>query len=184
MADFSIDELVRIYREEKVSREMTELPDDFYLNVGRYISQLNLELKRGDSLRQELIKEELKSIVNIVQEIHLSRVLKAINSAAQGDLPAPLIDRERHAFGEVRQSLEKLQSDLIQPVISGKVALAAPPDLTNTLLILLADIPEKIIGVDLKNYGPFVRGEVASLPSPNAEILLKHGVGRKVEVKI
>jgi len=184
MTDFSVDEIVRIYREEKTSREITELPEDFYQNVGKYISQLTVEMKRGDGIRRELVQEELKNVMRMVQDIHLARVLKGMNRVAQGLLPAPLIDRERYAFSEIRQSLEKLQAELVQPAIAGKVALAAPPDLTNSLLILLTEFPERIVGVDMKSYGPFTKGEIVSLPSPNAEIIVRHGAAKKITAKV
>lgn len=184
MTDFSVNDLVNAYREEKISRELIELPEDFYQSVAKYISRLIFELKHGDSLRQELLQEELRNVVYMVQEIHLARVFKAIDRIAHGRLPSPLLERERYAFSEARQSLEKLQAELIQPAISGKVAVAAPLERTNVILMMLADVSEKIVGIDMRNYGPFTKGEVVSLPEPNAEMMIRHGVARKIEVKV
>ena len=184
MMDFSLDELVRIYKEEKTSRDLAEISDDFYQIAGRYISQLNFELKRSDSLRGELLQEELRNVVFMVQEVHFTRVFKAMSKIAKGQPPAPLIERERYAFSEIRQSLEKLQADLVQPAVSGKVEVAAPQNITNALMIILADFQEKIIGADMRSYGPFLSGEVASLPVPNADMMARHGIARKIAVKV
>jgi DNA replication initiation complex subunit (GINS family) len=184
MTDFSLDELVKIHRDEKTSRELVELPEDFYQRIASYVSQLASELKHGDALRQELLQEELRNIVLMVQEIHLARVFKAMDKMTRGHLPAQSIERERYAFSEIRQSLEKLQADLVYPAISGKVAVQAPLDLTNVLLMMLTDVQEKIIGVDMRNYGPFAKGEIASLPAQNAEIMVRHGAARKIAVKL
>ena len=184
MMDFSLDELARIYKEEKTSRELVEIPDDFYQIAGRYISQLNFELKRSDSLRRELLQEELRNVVFMVQEVHSTRVFKVMSKMAQGQSPAPLIERERYAFSEVRQSLEKLQADLVQPAVSGKVEVAAPQNITNVMMIMLADFQEKIIGADMRSYGPFLSGEVASLPAQNADMMARHGFARKIAVKV
>ena len=184
MTDFSLDELVKIHKDEKTSRDLVELPEDFYQRVAKYISQLTFELKHGDALRQELLQEELRNVAQMVQEIHLARVFKAVDKITRGDLPAQLIERERYTFSEIRQSLEKLQANLVYPAIAGKVAVPAPPDLTNVLLMMLTDFPEKIIGVDMRNYGPFAKGEIASLPAQNAEIMTRHGVARKMVVKL
>jgi DNA replication initiation complex subunit (GINS family) len=183
MNDFSLDELVRIYREEKNSRELAEIPDDFYQSAGRYVSQLNFELKRSDSVKKELLHEELRSVVFMVQEIHFARVFKAMAKIAQGQIPALLMEGERYAFSEIRQSLEKLQADLVQPTLSGKVDLTAPQSITNVLVIVLSDFQEKIIGADMRSYGPFHKGEVASIPAPNADMLARHGFARKMSVK-
>ncbi len=183
MTDFSLDELVAVHRDEKTSRGLVELPEDFYLRAGRYISQLLFEIKRGDSLRQKLLGEELKNVVTMVMEIHLTRVLKGMNKIVNGKLPAPLIDRERYAFSEIRQALEKLHDDLIKPAITGRIALTAPPDLTNSLVLLLVDIPEKIMGADMRGYGPLSKGEITSIPASNAEIMIRHGAARKIAIK-
>lgn len=175
---------MKIHRSEKTSRDLVELPEDFYQEIAKYISQLNLELKHGDALRQELLQEELRNIVLLVQETHLARVLKAMNKITRNHLLAQLIERERYAFSEIRQSLEKLQADLVQPAITGKVAVPTPLELTNVLLIILTDIPEKIIGADMRNYGPFIKGEIASIPAQNAELMIRHGAARKVAVKL
>lgn len=184
MTNFSLEELVKIYRNEKKMRELAELPENFYQRVAIHISQLTSELMHGDALRQELIQEELRNIVFMVQEIHLARVLKAMDKITLKHLPNQLIERERYAFGEIKQILEKLQTDLVSPVISGKVAVQAPPDLTNVLLMMLTDVPEKIIGADMRDYGPFVKGEIASLPAQNAEIMIRHGAARRITVKL
>lgn len=184
MIEFSLDELAKIYREEKSSRSLSEMPDDFYQDVGRYISQLNFELRRAEGFRKELLQEELRSVVFIIQEIYFTRVFKAMGKIVQGSQPVPLIDRERDAFSSIRQSLEKLQTDLIQPIVSGKVEVAAPQNITNSLILLLVDFGEKIVGVDMKSYGPFKSGEVVSLPSQNGDMLARHGLARKITVKI
>lgn len=183
MKDFSLEELVKLYRDEINSLEMVDLPDDFYQNIARHISQLNFEIKRGDGLRQELLKEELRNVALMVQKIHLTRVIKAIDRVTQDRLPGQLIERERYAFSEIRQSIEKLQADLVQPAISGEVDVPVPPELTNVLLMMLVDVPE-IPGVDMRSYGPFVKGEIASIPAKNADLMVRHGAARKVAVKL
>ena len=184
MIDFSLDELARIYREEKSSRDLSEISDDFYQSAGRYISQLNFELRRSDSIRKDLLQEELRSVVFLVQEIYFTRVFKAAGKTVQGLAPAPLTEREREAFSAIRQSLEGLHADLVQPIVSGTVEVATPQNITNSLMLFLVDFGEKIVGSDMRSYGPFRSGEVVSLPSQNAEMLARHGLGRKIVVKI
>lgn len=183
MINFSLEELVRIYQEEKRSRELVEVPDDFYQSVGRYISRLKAETSRSDAVRRVLLEEELRSVVFMVQEIYFTRLVKAMAAVVRGQAPAPLMERERYAFNEIRQILEKFQAEMMQPVISGKVEVAVPERITNTLCILLFDFKDKIVGIDLKSYGPFAKGEIASLPALNAEIMVKHGLARKITVK-
>ncbi|MBA7620150.1 hypothetical protein ES703_27494 [subsurface metagenome] len=183
MVEFSYDDVKQVWLAEKTSRELTEIPEEFYQNVAKYVAQLNLELKRSEPLRGELLREELQNVFQMVQEIYLSRTLKAIDEVAQGRLPDLLLERERYAFNEIRQSLEKLCADLISPTITGSAELSAPREITNVLLIVLAEVPT-IVGDDLRQYGPFKKGEIASLPRRSAELMVKHGLARKIEVKV
>lgn len=183
MVEFSYDDVKRVWLAEKASRELVEIPEEFYQNVAKYLAQLNLELKRSEPLRGELLHEELQNVFQMVQEIYLSRTLKAIDEVAQGRLPDSLLERERYAFNEIRQSLEKLCADLIPPAITGSAELAAPREITNVLLIMQAEVPT-IVGDDLRQYGPFKKGEISSLPRRSAELMVKHGLARKIEVKV
>ena len=183
MAEFSYENVKQAWLAEKTSRELVEIPEEFYQNVARYVAQLNLELKHSEPLRGELLQEELRNVFRMIQEIHLSRVFKAIDEIARGGPPAPLLERERYAFSEIRQSLEKLHAELVSPTMAGRAELAAPREITNVLLIVQAEIPP-IVGDDLRQYGPFKRGEITSLPKRSAELMVKHGLARKIEVKV
>jgi len=183
MAEFSYEDVKRTWLAEKTSRRLAEIPDEFYQNVANHVAQLNLELKHSEPLRGELLREELRDVFRMIQEIHLSRVLKAIDEIAQGRLPAPLLERERHTFSEIRQSLEKLHVELVSSTMTGKAGLVVPREITNVLLIMQAEVPP-IVGDDLRQYGPFKKGEIVSLPRRSAELMVKHGLARKIEVKV
>jgi len=182
MAGFSFEDIKQAWVAEKISRNLTDLSADFYQNVARYVAELNLELKRGDQLRQELLREELRNVLQMVQEIHLLRVLKAMDEIAGGHLPSSPIEGERRTFDGIRQILDRLHAELIRPAVSGEAAVAARREITNEAVIFFTDIPQ-IIGDDLKQYGPFRSGEAAFLPKRSAELLIKKGTARKFEVK-
>ena len=183
MARFTLDDIKTAWMKEKTSRELTELPDEFYSDVARHVAELNRELGRGDELRCELLQEELRNVLEMVREIHLSRTFKALGEISKGRLPSSLLERERYAFGEIRQVLEKLRTQLVTPAIRGEVAVTAPPEATNVTLMVLSEIPQ-IMGDDMRQYGPFKSGEIACLPKRSAELLIKHDLARKVEVKM
>jgi len=182
MVSFSFEDLKRAWIAEKTSRGLADLPNDFYQSVARHVAELKFELKRGEQLRQELLQEELRNVLRLVQEIHLLRVIKAIGGVTKGRLPAPMLEGERYAFNEIRQILEKLYTELVKPAVSGEAVVAARREVTNTMIIILAGIPQ-IIGDDMKQYGSFKSGEVAFLPQRSAELLTKQGTARKLEVK-
>ncbi len=180
---FSFEDIEQIWIEEKSTRGPTDLPDEFYQNVAGYVAELSREASRGDLLRRELIQEELRHVLQAVQEIHLLRVLKTAELAAKGELPGLLLERERYAFNEIKQAMERLYAELIAPAMSGKAEIVTPREITNIALIYLEEVPQ-IIGENMKCYGPFRGGEVGFLPKRSAELLIKRGVARKIEVKV
>lgn len=184
MTGFSLEELFGVFRQEKASRGLTELPEEFYKDVAKYISRLTFEIKHGDPIRRDLLQEELENVVYMVQEIHLTRVLKALDVIARGRLPSPALEQERYAFSEMRHVLDRLQAEVVSPAVAGEVEVEPPHERTHVPMIMLADIPERIVGVDMRNYGPFYRGEVVTLPEKNAEAMIKHGVARRIAVRV
>jgi len=178
----SSEDIKRIWIEEKSARELVDLPEEFYQDVARHVAELSREASRGEPLRQELVREELLHVLQMVQEIYLLRVLKAMALVASGKLPSPLLEHERCTFNEIRQALEKLHAELVAPAMRGEARIAAPREITNIVLICLTEVPP-IIGDDGKHYGPFKGGEVGFLPKRNAELLIKYGAARMIEVK-
>jgi len=182
MVGLTFEDIKNVLIEEKSARGLVDLPDEFYSNVGKYVTELSREADKGEAVRQDILKEELHRVLQMVQEIHMLRVVKAIDELAKGVLPAPLLEKERNAFNEIRQTLEKLYTELVAPAMAGETAIAAPKEITNVALIFSADVPQ-IVAEDMKSYGPFKVGEVGFLPRLNAEFLAKHGLARKIEVK-
>jgi DNA replication factor GINS len=182
MVGFSFEDAKRVWIGEKTSRDITDLHADFYPNVARHVAELNIELKRSEHLRRELLREELRNVLQMVQEIHLLRVLKAMDQMGRGRSPGSSLDGEHRAFDGIKQILDKLYTEQIKPAISGQATIVVPREKTNEALIFLTDIPQ-IIGDDIKQYGPFKRGEVAFLPKRSAELLIKKGTAQKFEVK-
>lgn len=180
MAEFSFGDLKRIWLAEQTSRGLVELPREFYQDVARYAARLNLELSRGGPLRQELLKGELRNVLKMVHDISFIRVLKGTDEVTRGRLPEPLLERERQAFDEVGRILEKLHLELLAPVAAGRAA-SVPIEPTNVLLIMRAEVP-RIVDDNLREFGPFERGDVVSLPKRSAELMMKHELARKIEV--
>jgi len=182
MAGFTFEDVESAWLGEKTSRGLTDLPEEFYANVASYVAELKREVEHGDELRRDLLQSELGEVLRMVQEVHLIRVLKAMDEAVEGKFPDPLLERERYTFDEVRQGLEKLHAELVAPAMEGKTTLTAPREITNMMLLIQAEMPQ-IVGDDLKSYGPFEVGEVVNLPRRSGELLVKRGMARKISVK-
>lgn len=182
MSGSTLEDIEERWAEERTSSEPTDIPEEFYERVSSYIAKLGREVKESQDLRRELLQEELNRVVQMTQEIHLFRVLKSIDSIVRGSLPSSLLERERRAMDEVRESLGSLYDELVAPAIGGKAELKPRRKRENVPILILSKLPQ-FVGKDLRRYGPFKRGEVANLPRRSAEILRKRGLAREVNVK-
>lgn len=181
MQGISFDELKKARSAELRTRELTELPEDFYQRVGYFISELKRELKHSDGLRADLLKKELEQVIKFTHDLYLCRLSKCLHGIEVGSMPVELMELEKEAFDKIKCALEKLREGLLTPAITGKVMVEAPKKATNYIVILLQSVPT-IIGENLKTYGPFEGGEVASIPRRSAELLIKQGVARGIEI--
>jgi hypothetical protein len=91
-----------------------------------------------------------------------------------------LSTEEKKVFSNFLSFIKEYQlfrNNLFQRTTS-KANTKKPPK--RLVLRILKDIPA-LIGSDMKSYGPFLVEDVTSLPSENAELLIKQGLGKLVE---
>ena len=180
MMDFSFEDLKQALLKEKSSSELVELPPDFYSLAAKHVAGLKRELELSEGVKRELLQAELKRVLEVIRELHLLRVMKALREVAKGRSPKHLLERERMAFEKVMHALKKLREELVGKTLEEEGRLLAPREITSVMLVITEDLPE-ILGDDLRCYGPFKRGDLAFLPSRSAELLVKQGAARKVE---
>ena len=51
------------------------------------------------------------------------------------------------------------------------------------MLVFKEDVPE-FLGVDLRKYGPFKKGDIAKIPEENAKILIESGKAEVMEIEM
>ncbi len=83
---------------------------------------------------------------------------------------------------EIQDTLKATQvSEERQALISDLVDEKKKDDFNYTLLRFLKQTPA-LVGIDLVNYGPFEKDDVANLPFKNAKILLFEKFAEKIEI--
>ncbi|MFN4133206.1 MAG: hypothetical protein ACK4GQ_02420 [Candidatus Hadarchaeales archaeon] len=184
MTEITIDTIIELYNRELSSKEITDLPENFYQNAAKLIAYLRQELVKGEPIQKELAEKELKAASFFLRGIYAARVSKVLKDIAAGRIPAVLLEHERASFMEIRQSLEELASETLKPALSGAIDLSAPSTRTRTPAIFLTDLQEKIAGADAKFYGPFKKGDLVNLPEWNVNLLEKHGYLKRIKIKV
>lgn len=181
MEKFGLSQIENAWIKEKSEEDLAELPEDFYEKVANHATKIRREIRDSQDLRKEILKKELKHVLNSVQEIYLLRILKITGALFQGG-EEKLLEKEKRTFENVKNELDELQDELIEPILKSEIELKKPTNPSNTMIVTLSEISEKIIAADLKYYGPFKKGEIVNLPNKSAGLLAEQGLARKVKV--
>lgn len=176
MEELSYEELRRIQSRERNGQMLQELDQDFYVRVSELISKKNRELSESFSLNEA---KEFENVVKIISEIHARReqkiALKAITIARTGESVSGLTGEERAMLDSMVKLLKEYE-DKFESLLKRKEDVKEDGKIKSRFL---TDMPE-FVGSDNKNYGPFKKDEIASLPEKEAMLLLKKGSAEKV----
>ncbi|MEM2866651.1 MAG: hypothetical protein QW098_05890 [Candidatus Hadarchaeales archaeon] len=173
------ERLERAWLEERTSRALSPLPPGFYSGVSSYLFRLQAELERSEGLRKELLEEELREAGGLLAELFTLRTLKAVRLSLEGGKPSSQDEREHRFFSELLEALDRARRELLG---SGPEEEPPLPEPGHELLVVLGKVP-RIVGEDLRYYGPFEEGEIVSLPRGTAELLVAHRFARKLHPK-
>jgi len=177
-------DLYNAWKSEISTREPQSLPTDFYKKTETYLAGLKHETEAIDahSVKGRLTFKEKEVGDRLLRELKEIRIRKLIELAQNDEMinETNLTEEEKGFVEDFNKSLENLnhaKAELtpVQPApVEEKVELS--------FVRFLQDIPE-IVGTDLRIYGPYRKEDVGSLPSHNAQALVKQGAAKEIEVR-
>jgi DNA replication factor GINS len=180
MADETITfELVRkIQREEQRLPKPTKLPENFYQNVNNYVQQ---KRKTAESMGDRKTGFEVKNIEMLIEDIFNRRERKILNGALiavrTNIAPENLAEEEKVFFDLVVRSIKERRTSVLSHVFDEAKELET---VSEAQVVFKEDIAE-FVGSDLREYGPYKKGDVAILPEDNVKILLGKGIAEELE---
>jgi DNA replication factor GINS len=174
-------DLYRIWKNEKTSREPQPLPPDFYRRVENYLQGLKGDASDSRTLQGQLNQKESEVANRLFQELKDARIRKLVTATRDGSEinSAELTEDEKKLVKSLSESLAATRATKTSKLETAPVETDRT---TMSVVRFLQDIPE-IVGTDLKIYGPYKKEDVGSLPSQNAEALVKQGAARMIEVR-
>jgi len=194
--------LIEIWKKEKARKDIQPLPEGFLNQVSNYLIKLKEQTRQSDSstiISKILEKEKMYAdkIVNNLLEIRLNKIVKAeLNGFALE--PLNLTTEEKRLQVELRRLLAAYNQGIKQILLgreqklepAQQVTSQTPPPIPqfekqegNLKVVRFLQPLPAIMGVDLKTYGPFKTEDVASIPAPNAENLIRKGIAKVVETQ-
>lgn len=178
------DELFGIWRKEQESKDLVQIPPDFYLKASEYIKRLKEEERMLDkkTVKASLLAEERRNVKRMIRELMRIRYRKIVRILARGEKPPAdaLAPQEERIISGSLNFAEAFHS-LVKDVLQGRLSDSIPQEAPRRILVrFLKDVPS-IVGADMKIYGPFKCEDVASLPVENAKILIRQELAKAIE---
>jgi DNA replication factor GINS len=178
------DELFNAWQSEIENEELGSLTSDFFSKLLDYIDFLRAENadENKKSVRSSLLLHELNHVNCMIEEListRYNKLIKTINEKKK--LPLTVLStEEKKIFSNFLSFIKEYQ--IFRKSFLQGVALKTGTKKSSKRIVLriLKNIPA-LIGSDLKSYGPFLVEDVVSLPSENAELLIKQGLGKLVK---
>lgn len=178
------EELFGIWKKERESKDLVQIPPDFYMHAAEYIKRLKEEERMLDkkTVKASLLAEEHRNVKRMIRELIRMRYEKIVRMLARGEKPPAdaLAPQEERIISGSLNFAETFRS-LAKDVLQGRLSSSNPQEPHKRILVrFLKDIPS-IVGADMKIYGPFKCEDVASLPIENAKILIKQELAKAIE---
>jgi DNA replication factor GINS len=204
-----IDNYSRLYdawRREKQRIDIQPLQENFHAAIAEYITQLREQTKTADksTLAGKIMEKEKEHVERMIGEINQVRMRKIVILEVE-EKPVDVLNltaEEKRLQVELRRLLAA-HSQGIKHVLVGreyKTEITLPqntqpqtqpqqttqppqqkPQQAFKVIRFTQTIPA-IMGVDMMTYGPFKAEDIASLPAPNAENLIRKGIAKEVEI--
>jgi len=175
--------LFELLRRERNREEIQELSDNFFSDVVEYINskkQIMTDSSMAD--QKQKIETQLKNIQKILKELYEKRERKIISMAINKSRTGSdifdtdrLLSQELTFYNEILKVCNNSRKEILDNILSNKVPeqkTAPVQRKDNTTVRFKHPIP-KFIGKELETYGPFDTDDIASLPSPIADVLIK-----------
>ncbi|MBI4020005.1 MAG: DNA replication complex GINS family protein [Candidatus Aenigmarchaeota archaeon] len=167
----TFDAIRKVVNEEKERQALAKLPENFFEETKAYLRNKERLAKGKEDLWEA---ESLRRLLQDMMEMRERKILQAaLFYTRSGVEPENLAGGEEALFrsvaGVVRKFREEREGMLKE---TSRLSLVA----------LLGDLPE-FVGTDLKAYGPYRQGDVATVPEDAAKVLAEKKFAKIIEVK-
>lgn len=191
---FTHDDIYEILRAERLSADLQPLKVSDLIKIQNYFKakkQLYKQYRETKTLRSKqqarLLVDEIETAMKAIKEVYECRERKVLYRAMFGTrTDAKLKDTtnmlqvEEDTYDVLLGLLIKNREEFFN-IVKGKTELKlveAKPEKKYSTVMFLDDLPA-FIGEDLKEYGPFTKGDVATLPPGIVSFLMEQ---EKIEV--
>lgn len=162
----TFETIKQIDREEQNSPKTTKLPDRFFEKLQAYLDAKAKILKEKSDPATSMEFQNTKRILQRILEIRERKLVTQALYSVRTGLPAENLTPEEKDF------FDKLLVQLKDFRISVERAMEPKKAEKPVKIVNFLEDTEAFVGPDAESYGPFKQGDVATIPVPNALILI------------
>jgi len=165
----SYDAILKIVNKEKSEKKLTELPENFFTDVKGYIESKSKLAGKEDNWELESARRLIHDLLEIRERKILILALYNVRSGISSE---NFTSRETEFFDTLVKNIKAFRE-------GRKISIEGEPE-KNSLIVLEEDLGQ-FVGIDMKNYGPFKKGDIAHLPEENAKLLIEKKMAKSME---
>lgn len=184
--EVSVYELVyELWRLENSTDHLRKLPEGFEDKLREYFSRMKSYLRTSDKmvLSTSLREAEVDAVARLLKSLFDTRFGKIIRAVESGHYPETMSGFEKNIYMSLHRIItdykKYVESIIMATAYSGWRIIESNYD----VVCFQQDFPQ-IVGEDLKTYGPFKKGDIATLPKANAQTLIVRGLAYKITIMI
>lgn len=148
----------------------------------REIKIINSALALEEIKLENLLEAEKLFYQNLVSDIKGFKKVMAMSISE--DVQSVNINNIEESESEIKEELiqnEALEAPQVAPIVESNIHIKANEDDFNYILIKILKNTPPLVGIDLINYGPFKKEDIANIPFKNAIILINEKFAEKIE---
>ncbi|MEK6919217.1 MAG: hypothetical protein AABW73_04215 [Nanoarchaeota archaeon] len=183
------NDIYEALRKERYSEQLQTLTKKFLRDIAEYFDDKKKSSEKEESLSGETSskgKKQLENAISMFKELMLRRKKKILNLvfiAAETGLSKRdfenLLPFEKSLFEKIMDSVEISDREL-KEIMKGSEEVTTLISKENMLIVFKEDI-EEFLDLEGNKTGPFAKGEIASINSDIAKILIGGGKAENVE---
>ena len=172
-----------IWRKENEEEGLAKLPEDLAEKLREYVGSIKHYLKVSDkeTLSAEIREAAANAVTKLVQEIFELRLRKILRYVLRNEVPENLYGFELKFYPNMLKLIQDYRDAVREMATAAAYQDWEQIRSKYEVVCFLKDVSQ-IVGSDLKVYGPFKAGDIATLPLENARNLEMANIVRIVKV--
>jgi len=175
--------ILDLWYRERALNDLCEISRDLKDEVYKYATQTRREIRISDKRSIESIvqRQEMSMIRQLVESIFDMRLRKIMLLAMQGKQANNLMDFEKYTYFNLSRIVSE-HRDRIKNVAYDMKIHSPPVEERHRFLVHFSEPVSKVMGEDVKPYGPFKPNDIATLPAENVRAFVRRHLANRIYV--